>query len=622
MKKLALTSLLIGTTLFFGDAVLPDTYYLSHSECFYSQEYFDSVVNDPEHPGNVDYYSDVRVMAAEERPGVCEGGYLVEVINPVEGKTAEEIVDNAKDNLDRGDATLYRKGLVVDEKMCETSKSDCVAKVAEKLFVEVAEAAFPTEGFEEYSDGDLNGEAGGTGWDSAWGVFGACSTAVDVQGTVVQAGSKAVRTIQTSGGGDKACIRGVTNSTDGTVFSFYVRSTAASGRAGLDTQIAGPNDGVLFELRATGQMAVTNNATLTNLQNYSANTWYHVELLHNYSTETFEVRIDGFSWIGPFTMTSAASLDHTAGTKGVRFVARDNNNYTYYFDSISETTVATTDRFTDVFLTSGETTWTAPTGVTSVDVACWGGGGGGFDDASGSNGGAGGGGGAFASSTVAVTPGNNYAIVIASTSPENLPTTGKFSSFVGDNKTVLACGGTGATSDTDNGVGGTTACSNGDVENAGGAGADALTTDDTGGGGGGAGGPATTGGAAAAGQASVGGGGGGGNGGNASAQAGGTAGARGGNGGNGGSGTAGVAGTAGLWGGGGGGGGDNGLAGGNGGLPGGGGGGGESDGGVGASGQCLVTYLGVEAEEDETPGFINVGSGTLNVGSSLLNITN
>lgn len=59
--------------------------------------------------------------------------------------------------------------------------------------------------------------------------------------------------------------------------------------------------------------------------------------------------------------------------------------------------------------TSGSGTWTAPAGVTSVLVECWGGGGGGsgYDSSFGSAGG-GGGGGEYAAQTIAVTPGNSY----------------------------------------------------------------------------------------------------------------------------------------------------------------------------------------------------------------------
>lgn len=61
-------------------------------------------------------------------------------------------------------------------------------------------------------------------------------------------------------------------------------------------------------------------------------------------------------------------------------------------------------------------TWTAPAGVTSVEVECWGGGGGGgggrFTGDPFRYAGSGGGGGAYAKETIAVTPGNTYDVVV------------------------------------------------------------------------------------------------------------------------------------------------------------------------------------------------------------------
>src|SRR4051812_44259130 len=64
---------------------------------------------------------------------------------------------------------------------------------------------------------------------------------------------------------------------------------------------------------------------------------------------------------------------------------------------------------TTTFNTPGATTWTAPTGVTSVIIECWGGGGAGGGTSS-TNGvaGGGGGGGAYTKSTLAVVPGTTY----------------------------------------------------------------------------------------------------------------------------------------------------------------------------------------------------------------------
>jgi hypothetical protein len=262
---------------------------------------------------------------------------------------------------------------------------------------------------------------------------------------------------------------------------------------------------------------------------------------------------------------------------------------------------------TDVY-SSGTHTWTAPTGVTTADVACWGGGGGG--DIISTSAGGGGGGGAFASSTVAVTPGNDYTVTvgvrgISATSPTN----GGDSQFVADDKTVLADGGKLA-SGTTGGAGGVTAGSDsiGDVENAGGTGGNGSTTGDVGGGGGGAGGPHGVGGNGATGAAAVGGGGGGGNGGNnGSGSTGGTS-TNGGAGGDGDTNDAtapgGINGGWNVLGGGGGGGGDDGDPGGNGGPVGGGGGGGEVaiglQGDGAGDGQCTITYT-IAAAAGGTP---------------------
>jgi hypothetical protein len=238
-------------------------------------------------------------------------------------------------------------------------------------------------------------------------------------------------------------------------------------------------------------------------------------------------------------------------------------------------TTTTAGTYTDTYGV-GTHTWTAPTGVTSAVVKAWGGGGKGYY-ASG-DGGAGGGGGAYAASTVAVTPSTGYTVTVGAGGITGAVDGGD-SQFVGDDKTVLADGGTGATSRTANGLGGTLANSTGDTEYIGGNGSDGVTAD-YGGGGGGAGGPDGAGGAPAV-LATSSRGANGGDGDNGSGGAGGTGG------------TDGVAGTVGAsnaLGGGGGGGGGNGNAGAAGGYPGGGGGGGETGSGNGAGGKVSITY--------------------------------
>jgi MSHA biogenesis protein MshQ len=101
---------------------------------------------------------------------------------------------------------------------------------------------------------------------------------------------------------------------------------------------------------------------------------------------------------------------------------------------------------TDTFTVSG--TWTAPAGVTSVDVQAWGGGGGGGGgDGTKSDGGGGGGGGAYSrTTTVTVVPGTTYTVTVgaAGTAGASKGTggTGGDSWFI-NATTLMAKGGTG-----------------------------------------------------------------------------------------------------------------------------------------------------------------------------------
>jgi len=249
------------------------------------------------------------------------------------------------------------------------------------------------------------------------------------------------------------------------------------------------------------------------------------------------------------------------------------------------------------YTVAGAFAWTAPTSVTSADVACWGAGGGGGVIAS--SGGGGGGGGAFASSTVGVTAGTSYTVRVGAGGAEDSSTPAGDSSF--GTTTVVADGGVGTIDETA-GTGGTVANSTGDVEFAGGTPGVGKVTGDVGGGGGGGAGPSGKGGNGASGTSyTVGGGGGGGNGGSDGSGATGGASTNGGAGGNGGNAAVGLAGASNSKGGGGGGGGDNTFRGGAAGVPGGGSGGGEVTGaGAGAAGQCTITYT-IASGDTNTP---------------------
>ena len=143
--------------------------------------------------------------------------------------------------------------------------------------------------------------------------------------------------------------------------------------------------------------------------------------------------------------------------------------------------------------TSGSGTWTAPDGVTSITVECWGGGGGGGGDSVANNNtnGGGGGGGAYAQVTsYAVVPGNSYAYTVGAGGSGGTGGgaggAGGDSSFHGGS--CLADGGAGggaASSGGNGGAGGTTAGSTGNVIFTGGSGSDDVGGGNAGGGGGG-----------------------------------------------------------------------------------------------------------------------------------------
>lgn len=140
---------------------------------------------------------------------------------------------------------------------------------------------------------------------------------------------------------------------------------------------------------------------------------------------------------------------------------------------------------------TSSTTWTAPAGVTSVTVECWGGGGaGGGESASTVFGGGGGAGGAYATKVVSVVPGNNYTVTVGtggaggtSAGPTGNPS---WFSLVSEVYAQGGAGGSAPNGGTASGGAGSSASSIGTTKYAGGNGANG-TASLSGGGGGGAG---------------------------------------------------------------------------------------------------------------------------------------
>lgn len=108
---------------------------------------------------------------------------------------------------------------------------------------------------------------------------------------------------------------------------------------------------------------------------------------------------------------------------------------------------------TVVFSAAGSGHWTAPPGITSAVVECWGGGAGGGSQ-NGSTGGGGGGGGEYASDSVSLTPGTSYAYTVGRGGSPG--TAGGNSVFTGNSgKVVTAHGGSTDPGDGTGGAAGT-----------------------------------------------------------------------------------------------------------------------------------------------------------------------
>lgn len=136
-----------------------------------------------------------------------------------------------------------------------------------------------------------------------------------------------------------------------------------------------------------------------------------------------------------------------------------------------------------IFNNPGSFTWTAPPGVTSIDVEVWGGGGRGGNVAAGIGGevvAGGGGGGAYSISTLTVIPGNTYTVVIGAGSTT---AAAGGDSYFDTATTVMAKGGNSSSTGT-GATGGSAAAGFGTTKFSGGNGADGNTTTNYGGGGG------------------------------------------------------------------------------------------------------------------------------------------
>jgi len=128
------------------------------------------------------------------------------------------------------------------------------------------------DNFNSYSDGDLNGESGGSGWTTAW----SGNILYDVQGVTTYEGTKAVKIIEPTGDTTESISRDFTALTSGIVYVSIQRSTVADGgfhvvlREGASAQMH-------VRFGSDGNISAYNQvAGYVVQQAYNANTWYRI----------------------------------------------------------------------------------------------------------------------------------------------------------------------------------------------------------------------------------------------------------------------------------------------------------------------------------------------------------
>jgi hypothetical protein len=158
----------------------------------------------------------------------------------------------------------------------------------------------------------------------------------------------------------------------------------------------------------------------------------------------------GFCWGTVATPTISNSIVACGTGTGVFSCTMTglNSNTTYYYRAYATNGAGTS--YGQIFsfktkgyvlLSSGTGTWTVPSGVTEVKIACWGGGGGG--SGKNANRGSGGGGGAYSSSTISTTPGDVYNYSIGNGGAGSVASNSGGDTNFG-NGIVIAKGGSGA----------------------------------------------------------------------------------------------------------------------------------------------------------------------------------
>ena len=190
-----------------------------------------------------------------------------------------------------------------------------------------------TDDFNSYTDGDLNTQGGWSG-----------GTMFDIQGTIVQEGTKAVKAVLIAGGGQIAKVGSAVGTGD---MSIYMRVASMPDDEKFYVQIK-EGATMLMEVRfsdITGSKKIEYFAggSWTNIQSWVVNTWYKINIQWQTSDNTFRVKVGSGSWTG---WTGTESAFTNADT--IQLLTQ--NNIEAYFDNIGagDTTTSYTYSSSDI----------------------------------------------------------------------------------------------------------------------------------------------------------------------------------------------------------------------------------------------------------------------------------
>lgn len=212
--------------------------------------------------------------------------------------------------------------------------------------------------FNGLTDGDLNGQAGGSGWTGNWSASLGQSNVADwdIAGTTVYEGAKAVTntTSRSTSGIDRVLSTNLT--TDGTVYFAMRRSTTSTWNFTVGFARSDGNGCFGVTMNSSGNITSSHqfgDATL--VTGYSADTWYTVKCNIYPGSYTYDAYVYTGTYGGTGTLagsTTGRSWTPPSGTANVGYItlSRDTTGAgNIFFDYISPTDPFVTANTTNFF---------------------------------------------------------------------------------------------------------------------------------------------------------------------------------------------------------------------------------------------------------------------------------